>query len=58
MAREKYTGNWPDWVRLTGEIIAENARLSAWPLGTPKTKYTYTKDDALKNPKQYNNIFW
>lgn len=57
MAREKYTGNWPDWVRLTGEIIAENARLSAWPLGTSKTKYTYTKNDALKNPKQYNKYF-
>lgn len=42
---------------MTGEIIAENARLSAWPLGTSKTKYTYTKDDALKNPKQYNKYF-
>ena len=53
--KQKYQGNWPDWVTLTGEIIAENARQSAWPKGTSKSKYTYEKGDSIKdpNPKRY-----
>lgn len=61
---EKYTGNWPDWVELTGEIIAENARQCAWPLGTKKAKYHYPDgkkygkykemlDKAFPNRKKY-----
>jgi len=55
MGKEKYTGNWPDWIRFTGEIIAENARQCAWPSGTPKKKRTYVNSDKIygENPHRY-----
>ena len=54
---QKYTGDWPNWIALTGEIIAQNAKECAWPYGTSKSKYTYEKGDIKKNPnpKQYGN---
>ena len=54
---QKYTGDWPNWITLTGEIIAQNAKECAWPYGTSKSKYTYEKGDIKKNPnpKQYGN---
>ena len=57
MGMQKYTGEWPDWIALTGEIIAQNAKECAWPYGTAKSKYTYAKGDIKKNPnpKQYGN---
>ena len=57
MGMQKYTGDWPNWITLTGEIIAQNAKECAWPYGTSKSKYTYEKGDIKKNPnpKQYGN---
>ena len=57
MGMQKYTGDWPNWIALTGEIIAQNAKECAWPYGTSKSKYTYEKGDIKKNPnpKQYGN---
>lgn len=39
--KEKYTGVLPDFVALSGDIIANLAKACAWPLGTAKSKYAY-----------------
>ena len=39
----KYTGEWPDWVSLSGDIIAQTAKELAWPLGTKPSRYKYPK---------------
>lgn len=43
---ETYSGAFPDWVLLSGNIINKTAKDLAYPLGTAKDKYTYGKGKA------------
>ena len=40
---ETYTGAYPDWTELSGNIIATTAKKLSYAKGTSRTKYTYGK---------------
>lgn len=46
--KKSYSGSYPDFTELSGEIIAQTAKELAWPLGTDSSKYKYPKGRATE----------
>lgn len=55
---EYYSGAFPDWTELSGNIIATTAKKLAYAKGTSKSKYTYGKGKATTEfTKAINQVF-
>lgn len=53
-----YTGDFPDWVLLSGNIIAKTGKDLAYPKGTPKKDYTYGKSHPTQAfQKAINKVY-